>query len=329
MSHHHGTRAGEFVPDRLPRPAAAEPTADDATPEQGRQNVQDPQDPRTRQDRNHAQSARNQQDRRDPHNVQDRQNPQNPQRNDPGQSGRTRVIRRSRRADPDRPADELFRALGTTLSPELLVEALTHRSFAHEHPGTANYERLEFLGDAVLELVVTETLFTAHPDMTEGQLAKMRAKAVSEESLSRIARERLHVGPYILLGHGESDDGGADKSSILCDIVEALIGATFLEHGIDGAREVVHRLVDDTLAEVATEGPALDWKTSLTVRAHQLGLGEPRYRMEVSGPEYAQVFTARAMLGDSDEVLGVGSASSKRKAQLAAAEAAWRALERR
>lgn len=329
MSHHHGTRAGEFVPDRLPRPAAAEPTANDATPEQGRQNVQDPQDPRTRQDRNHAQSARNQQDRRDPHNVQDRQNPQDPQRNDPGQSGRTRVIRRSRRADPDRPADELFRALGTTLSPELLVEALTHRSFAHEHPGTANYERLEFLGDAVLELVVTETLFTAHPDMTEGQLAKMRAKAVSEESLSRIARERLHVGPYILLGHGESDDGGADKSSILCDIVEALIGATFLEHGIDGAREVVHRLVDDTLAEVATEGPALDWKTSLTVRAHQLGLGEPRYRMEVSGPEYAQVFTARAMLGDSDEVLGVGSASSKRKAQLAAAEAAWRALERR
>ncbi|WP_338023960.1 ribonuclease III [Bifidobacterium phasiani] len=239
------------------------------------------------------------------------------------------MIRRSRRADPDRPADELFRALGTTLSPELLVEALTHRSFAHEHPGTTNYERLEFLGDAVLELVVTETLFTAHPDMTEGQLAKMRAKAVSEESLSRIARERLHVGPYILLGHGESDDGGADKSSILCDIVEALIGATFLEHGIDGAREVVHRLVDDTLAEVATEGPALDWKTSLTVRAHQLGLGEPRYRMEVSGPEYAQVFTARAMLGDSDEVLGVGSASSKRKAQLAAAEAAWRALERR
>lgn len=356
MSHHHGTRAGEFVPDRLPRPAAAEPTADDATPEQGRQNVQDPQDPRTRQDRNHAQSARNQQDRHDPHNVQDRQarqaaqdqqtlqaapeqpaphnvqdrqNPQDPQRNDPGQSGRTRVIRRSRRADPDRPADELFRALGTTLSPELLVEALTHRSFAHEHPGTANYERLEFLGDAVLELVVTETLFTAHPDMTEGQLAKMRAKAVSEESLSRIARERLHVGPYILLGHGESDDGGADKSSILCDIVEALIGATFLEHGIDGAREVVHRLVDDTLAEVATEGPALDWKTSLTVRAHQLGLGEPRYRMEVSGPEYAQVFTARAMLGDSDEVLGIGSASSKRKAQLAAAEAAWRALERR
>lgn len=225
------------------------------------------------------------------------------------------------------PSGALLEALGTTITPDLLVEALTHRSFAHEHPGTANYERLEFLGDAVLELVVTETLFAAHPDMTEGQLAKMRAKAVSEESLSAIARNRLHAGPYILLGRGESDDGGADKSSILCDIVEALIGATFVEHGIETAREVVHRLIDDTLREVANEGPALDWKTSLVVKAHELGLEEPRYRMEVSGPEYAQVFTARAILGDAGTVIGTGTGSSKRKAQLAAAEAAWHALD--
>lgn len=225
------------------------------------------------------------------------------------------------------PSGALLEALGTTITPDLLVEALTHRSFAHEHPGTPNYERLEFLGDAVLELVVTETLFAAHPDMTEGQLAKMRAKAVSEESLSAIARNKLHAGPYILLGRGESDDGGADKSSILCDIVEALIGATFVEHGIETAREVVHRLIDDTLREVATEGPALDWKTSLVVKAHELGLEEPRYRMEVSGPEYAQVFTARAILGDAGTVIGTGTGSSKRKAQLAAAEAAWHALD--
>ena len=205
-------------------------------------------------------------------------------------------------------ADELLAALGATITPDLLVEALTHRSFSHEHPGTPNYERLEFLGDAVLELVVTETLFAAHPDMTEGQLAKMRAKAVSEESLSAIARTKLHAGPCILLGRGETDDG-------------------FVEHGIDTAREVVHRLIDDTLHEVATEGPALDWKTSLVVKAHELGLDEPRYRMEVSGPEYAQVFTARAMLGDSDTVIGTGTGSSKRKAQLAAAEAAWHALD--
>lgn len=224
-------------------------------------------------------------------------------------------------------ANVLLEALGTTLEPELLVEALTHRSFSHEHEGAKNYERLEFLGDAVLELVSTETLYKTHPDMNEGQLAKMRAKAVSEESLSKIAREKLHVGPYILLGHGEAEQGGADKSSILCDIVESLIGATFIQHGIDEARRVVHHLVDDTLAEVATEGPALDWKTSLTVKAHDMGLPEPHYRTSVAGPEYALEFTARAMLGD--EVIGTGTGSSKRKAQLAAAEAGWKALDGR
>lgn len=234
-------------------------------------------------------------------------------------------------ASSNDPSQELLNALGTTISPDLLVEALTHRSFSHEHPGTRNYERLEFLGDAVLELVSTETLFSAHPDMTEGQLAKMRAKAVSEWALSAVAREKLHVGPYILLGRGEMEQGGNNKDSILCDIVEALIGATFVEHGIDEARRVVHRLIDDTLAEVLTEGPALDWKTSLTVKAHDMGLEDPEYRMAVSGPEYAPVFEARAVLAhdDSDEVLGVGSGSSKRKAQLAAAEQAWHSLDSR
>lgn len=226
------------------------------------------------------------------------------------------------------PREELFAALGATISPELLIQALTHRSFSHEHEGTLNYERLEFLGDAVLELIATETLFTIHPDMTEGQLAKMRAKAVSEEALSHIAREKLHVGPFILLGHGEAESGGADKSSILCDIVESLIGAVFLEHGIDGARTVVHRLIDDTLAEVATEGPALDWKTSLTVKAHQIGLDEPRYRMSVGGPEYAQEFTAKVTIGAKDEIIGKGTGTSKRKAQLIAAEEAWHTLSR-
>ena len=224
--------------------------------------------------------------------------------------------------DTTSPSSELLAALGTTLQPDLLVEALTHRSFSHEHPGVKNYERLEFLGDAVLELVTTETLFSRHPDMTEGQLA-------SEEELSAIARDKLHVSPYILLGHGEREQGGAEKSSILCDIVESLIGATFVEHGIDEARKVVHHLIDDTLAEVASEGPALDWKTSLTMKAHQMGLGEPRYQMSVAGPEYAPVFTARAMLGDSIEIIGTGTGTSKRKAQLAAAEEGWKKLDAR
>jgi len=214
---------------------------------------------------------------------------------------------------------------------ELYKLALIHRSASLflDDGAPINNERLEFLGDAVLELVSTETLYKVHPDMNEGQLAKMRAKAVSEESLSKIAREKLHVGPYILLGHGEAEQGGADKSSILCDIVESLIGATFIQHGIDEARRVVHHLVDDTLAEVATEGPALDWKTSLTVKAHEMGLPDPHYQTSVAGPEYALEFTARAILGGGGEVIGVGTGSSKRKAQLAAAEMGWKALDSR
>lgn len=227
---------------------------------------------------------------------------------------------------PSQPSDELLAALGTTISPDLLVQALTHRSFSHEHDGVANYERLEFLGDAVLELVVTETLYTKYPEMNEGQLAKMRAHTVSEDSLSDIAKTKLKVGPYILLGHGETVQGGAKKNSILCDIVESLIGATFLEHGIDEARTVVHRLIDDKLEAVASEGPALDWKTSLMIKAREQGKGEPAYHMEVSGPENALIFTASVTLGNSSKVVGTGKGSSKRKAQLAAAEQAWNKL---
>ena len=225
-------------------------------------------------------------------------------------------------------ANVLLEALGTTIEPDLLVEALTHRSFSHEHeaPRTTNDSNSSRRGART----------GLHGNAVQGasrhersQLAKMRAKAVSEESLSKIAREKLHVGPYILLGHGEAEQGGADKSSILCDIVESLIGATFIQHGIDEARRVVHHLVDDTLAEVATEGPALDWKTSLTVKAHEMGLPDPHYQTSVAGPEYALEFTARAILGDGGEVIGVGTGSSKRKAQLAAAEMGWKALDSR
>ena len=231
-------------------------------------------------------------------------------------------------ADAD-PTRELLDRLGTTISPDLLVEALTHRSFSHENPGSPNYERLEFLGDAVLGLVATESLYASHPDADEGRLASMRSNTVSEKALARIARQRLQLGPYILLGVGERETGGADKSSILCDVVESLIGATFIEHGIEEARAVVHQLIDDTLREVANEGPALDWKTSLNVKARDVRLEEPVFHMSVSGPQNAQVFTARAVLEDTGEVLGTGEGSSKRKAQLAAAKQAWHTLDAR
>ncbi|KAA8829386.1 ribonuclease III [Bifidobacterium tissieri] len=237
------------------------------------------------------------------------------------------IMSENRNPENDAPA-LLLKALGATISPELLIHALTHRSFAHEHEGMPNNERLEFLGDAVLELVTTETLFAKHPDFSEGQMAKMRAKAVSEESLSAIARTKLNLGQYILLGRGEADSGGADKDSILCDTVESLIGAVFVEHGIEGARPVVHGLIDETLTEVTQEGPALDWKTSLTIKAHKKGLGEPQYRMEVGGPEYRPEFTAHVILPDGSEI-ATATGSSKRKAQLAAAEIAWHELDHR
>ncbi|MFC0265938.1 ribonuclease III [Alloscardovia macacae] len=237
---------------------------------------------------------------------------------------------------PNDHAAALFEKLGSELTPEHLVEALTHRSFTHEHSGAPSYERLEFLGDAVLELVVTETLYANHPHFSEGQMAKIRAKAVSEECLAPIARDYLHVGPMILLGHGEYDDGGNNKDSILCDIFESLVGAVFIEHGIEAARATVHRLIDETLEKVTHEGPALDWKTSLAKIAHELGINELTYRMEVGGPDYAQVFTAYAQLEpnaasealgvDATQPLGSGQSSTKRKAQLLAAEVAWNTL---
>jgi ribonuclease-3 len=226
-------------------------------------------------------------------------------------------------------SQKLLEALGTTLAPDLLVHALTHRSFSNENPGLANNERLEFLGDAVLELVVTETLYSKYPDLPEGQLAKMRASAVSEASLSVIAREKLDLGPFILLGKGEMEQNGTDKSSILCDTVESLIGATFISQGINEARKVVHRLIDDTLEFVANAGPALDWKTSLTVLSHELNIPEAVYHMSVGGPSEQPVFTANVSMGrDSDDIIATAQGSSKRKAQLAAAEIAYKYLKK-
>ncbi|RBP97420.1 ribonuclease III [Bifidobacterium aemilianum] len=230
-------------------------------------------------------------------------------------------------AAPGDPTKQLLEALGADLEPNLLIQALTHRSFSNEHQGALNYERLEFLGDAVLELVTTETLYKSHPDMSEGQLAKIRAKAVSEESLAGVAKSKLHVGPYILLGKGERKTGGSQKDSILCDIFESLLGAVFVQHGITKARAVVHKLLDETLEEVASEGPELDWKTALVVKAREMGLGEVEYRMSVSGPEFAQVFTAEVLLGGKTEAIAKGEGSSKRKAQLNAAAYCWKKIK--
>ncbi|HET9658050.1 MAG TPA: ribonuclease III, partial [Kineosporiaceae bacterium] len=215
-------------------------------------------------------------------------------------------------------------SLGAVIGPELMVRALTHRSFAYENGGLPTNERLEFLGDAVLGLVVTDALFRRHPDLPEGQLAKLRAAVVNMRALADVSRG-LDLGTYIRLGRGEETSGGRDKSSILADTLEALIGAAYLEHGIEVARSVVHRLVDPLLESSAALGAGLDWKTSLQELTASLGLGVPEYAVTEEGPDHAKIFHADAVV--QGDARGSGSGRSKKEAEQRAASTAFTRLK--
>jgi ribonuclease-3 len=227
------------------------------------------------------------------------------------------------------PQQELADALGVTLDPELLRRALTHRSYAYEHGGLPHNERLEFLGDAVLGIVVTDTLFRAHPDLAEGKLAKLRASVVNMRALADVARGigPRGLGVYLRLGRGEETTGGRDKASILADTVEALLGAIYFQHGIDGATRVVHDLFDERMREVASSGAGLDWKTSLQELTAELGLGVPDYVMSSTGPDHEKTFTARARV--AGELFAASVGRSKKEAEQAAAASAWQDLTAR
>jgi ribonuclease-3 len=219
---------------------------------------------------------------------------------------------------------ELCADLGVPqLDADLLDRALTHRSFAYENGGLPTNERLEFLGDSVLGVVVTEALYRAHPDLSEGRLAKLRAAVVNARALADVART-LGLGAHILLGRGEESTGGRDKSSILSDTVEAVIGAIYLDQGFAVAGDVVHRLFDPLMAAAADLGAGLDWKTSLQELAADLGLGVPEYILEDSGPDHEKTFVARVRVGES--VYGHGTGRSKKEAEQQAAETGWRAI---
>ncbi|MFN3865827.1 MAG: ribonuclease III [Demequina sp.] len=220
-------------------------------------------------------------------------------------------------------ATALAERLGVVIDPELLVLALTHRSFAYEAGGLPTNERLEFLGDSVLGVVVTDRLYHAHPDLPEGELAKMRAATVSQRALARVARD-LELGPCVLLGKGETATGGADKDSILCDSLEAIFGAVYLTHGIDTARDVILRLVGPSLVAAASSGVALDWKTSLQEACAQRGLGVPFYAAEGTGPDHSRTFTATVSV--DGVVRGTGTGSAKKHAEQEAAERAYAAI---
>lgn len=221
-------------------------------------------------------------------------------------------------------AAQLAQQLGVHLDPELLVLALTHRSFAHEAGGIPTNERLEFLGDTVLGLVVTEDLYRRHPTQSEGELAKMRAATVSQRALAEVARG-LDLGSYVLLGKGELATGGQDKDSILSDTLEALFGAVYLSHGLEVSRGVVMTLVGPTLTAAADLGAGLDWKTSLQELTAALGLGAPVYQVTSDGPDHARTFTADAVV--AGEVRGSGTGTAKKLAEQRAAALAYTALQ--
>jgi ribonuclease-3 len=225
--------------------------------------------------------------------------------------------------------DLLAEALNVSLDSALLRRALTHRSYAYEHGGLPHNERLEFLGDSVLGVVVTETLYRAHPDLPEGKLAKLRASVVNMRALADIARG---IGPgglgaYLHLGRGEEATGGRDKSSILADALEALLGAIYFEHGLPVAARVIHDLFDAMMRDAAERGARLDWKTSLQELTAELGLGVPDYVMSSTGPDHEKTFTARALIGGETFAASVGR--SKKEAEQAAAEEAFRIISGR
>lgn len=220
--------------------------------------------------------------------------------------------------------EDLCVELGIPMDPELFELARTHRSYAYENGGLPTNERLEFLGDSVLGLVVTEHLYAVHPDLTEGELAKLRAAVVNARALADVAR-RLGVGELIRLGRGEIATGGHDKSSILSDGMEALIGACFLAHGVEGARLLIHRLFDPLMERAANLGAGLDWKTSLQELAAIQGLGSPRYEIDESGPDHDKRFAATAVVGHHRH--GPGRGRNKKAAEQEAAGIAFAALQ--
>ena len=224
--------------------------------------------------------------------------------------------------------------LGVHLDTELLTLALTHRSYAYEHGGLPTNERLEFLGDSVLGVVVTERLYRSHPDLPEGQLAKLRASVVNMHALASVARELGPPGPdggpnaglgaYLYLGRGEELTGGRGKASILADATEALIGAVYLAHGLEIARGVVERLFDGLLRAAPLLGAGLDWKTSLQELTASAELGVPEYRISEDGPDHLKTFTAIAVVAGRE--LGTGVGRTKKEAEQKAAQLAWRSL---
>jgi ribonuclease-3 len=217
----------------------------------------------------------------------------------------------------------LERRLGYTFGkPGLLRLALTHRSVSAENPGRNDNERLEFLGDAVLQLIVTDLLYDSYPHLAEGQMAKVRAAVVSRPTLAEIARG-LGLGDHVELAPSEEATGGRTKNSILADAVEAIIGAVYLDGGLERVRELVLHLWRERVAERAKEPGVKDYKTRLQELTARDGR-RPEYRVEGTGPDHDRRFTAVVSVHGTD--YGSGEGHSKKEAEQEAARVALDAL---
>jgi ribonuclease-3 len=227
---------------------------------------------------------------------------------------------------PESDLAAVSRALGYLFQDvTLLRDALTHRSFANEHPSRAprDNERLEFLGDAVISLGASALLWESFPDATEGELTRRRADLVCEAGLADLARE-LELGPALRLGKGEARSGGRDKPRLLCCVLEACIGAVYVDGGAQAALGVVHELLRGRLS--SPELGQRDFKTRLQERVQALGQAAPRYAvLDTTGPDHAREF--RVVCTSGERELGQGMGRSKLEAEQQAARTALETLE--
>lgn len=213
--------------------------------------------------------------------------------------------------------------IGISLSPELFGLALTHRSYAYESGGIPTNERLEFLGDSVLGLVITEELYAHFPDMDESKLSPLRSSVVNTKALADVART-LGLGAQLKLGKGEEVTGGREKNSILADTFEALIGAIYLEHGLEVTQGKLIEWLTPTLERAISQGGGVDAKSALQELAAQLKKAAPEYLISETGPDHNKSFSAQVILGG--EKFATGEGKSRREAEQIAARLALDAL---
>lgn len=218
---------------------------------------------------------------------------------------------------------ELLEQLGASIDAELLELAFTHRSFAYEAGLTATNERLEFLGDSVLGMIVTEELYRKYPDLDESRLSPLRSGIVNMRALAEIARS-LSLGKYIRLGKGEEVTNGRDKNSLLADAFEALIGALYISEGFAKTSDCLLRLIGPTLTNAMAMGAGLDGKTALQELVASQGKATLEYQVTMSGPDHDKNFEATALV--AGEPIATGTGKSKREAEQAAARTAFTIL---